>query len=90
MIETVMLLPIIIIGNIILAFIAAIAVSGDKKLGFWGTFLLSVFFSAPVGILCAFISGSKDMLFEKAVVERLDKILAELKKNSAVGVEEPK
>lgn len=31
----------------------------DKKEGFWGTLVISLFFSPLAGILCAYISGDK-------------------------------
>jgi hypothetical protein len=51
----------------------------EKKLGFIPTFIISFFFTPFIGIICTFISGANNDPLEKALIEKLDKILEEIK-----------
>lgn len=76
MIAALGLLTVLLIIDAFLIIIACIVCSG-YTIGFWGGFFLSIFFTPPVAVICAFISGPKNepSVFEKAVIERIDTLI---------------
>lgn len=75
----------IAIGWIVFSFVVGI-VGKDRKIGFWGAFLVSILLSPLIGLIITLVSKNKeDEAYKKKVLIAQKRNLEELKKLSETG-----
>lgn len=75
----------ILFGWIVFSFVVAL-VGTDRKIGFWGSFLVSIFLSPLIGLIVTLVSKNKeDEAYKKKILSVQKSHLEELKKLSETG-----